>query len=70
MSDPFWDAMAPNEELDRDDEAINRALRWRVIEQHLVTHVDGSAMLAQAATRAAAEALFRRAGLLAVAQRR
>ena len=31
----FWDAVAPVEERDLDDEAINRALRWRHIERHL-----------------------------------
>lgn len=31
----WWDAKAPREELDRSDEAINRALRWREIERHL-----------------------------------
>ena len=31
----FWDAVAPDEEIDRGDEAINRALRWREIERHL-----------------------------------
>ena len=31
----FWDAVAPFEERDLDDEAINRALRWRHIERHL-----------------------------------
>jgi 2-polyprenyl-3-methyl-5-hydroxy-6-metoxy-1,4-benzoquinol methylase len=31
----WWDAKAPKEEQDRADEAINRALRWRVIERHL-----------------------------------
>ncbi len=35
MADAFWDALAPSEEFDRDDEAVNRALRWRVIESHL-----------------------------------
>jgi len=31
----WWDAKAPKEESDRADEAINRALRWRVLERHL-----------------------------------
>lgn len=31
----LWDDIAPSEETDRDDEAINRALRWREIERHL-----------------------------------
>jgi SAM-dependent methyltransferase len=31
----WWDAKAPQEELDRADEGINRALRWREIERHL-----------------------------------
>jgi SAM-dependent methyltransferase len=31
----FWDAIAPVEERDFDDEAVNRALRWRHIERHL-----------------------------------
>jgi SAM-dependent methyltransferase len=31
----WWDAKAPQEETDRQDEAINRALRWREIERHL-----------------------------------
>jgi ubiquinone/menaquinone biosynthesis C-methylase UbiE len=35
MSAEFWDAVAPVEEQDLDDEAINRALRWREIERHL-----------------------------------
>ena len=34
-SDRFCDAKAATEEVDLDDEAINRALRWRVIERHL-----------------------------------
>jgi ubiquinone/menaquinone biosynthesis C-methylase UbiE len=35
MSEQFWDAIAPSEELDLDDQAINRELRWRTIERHL-----------------------------------
>jgi SAM-dependent methyltransferase len=31
----WWDAKAPQEETDRADEAINRALRWRVLDRHL-----------------------------------
>jgi ubiquinone/menaquinone biosynthesis C-methylase UbiE len=31
----WWDSKALGEELDRADEAINRALRWREIEKHL-----------------------------------
>ncbi len=31
----WWDAKAPDEERDLQDEAINRALRWREIERHL-----------------------------------
>jgi ubiquinone/menaquinone biosynthesis C-methylase UbiE len=31
----WWDAKSPQEELDRADECINRALRWREIERHL-----------------------------------
>ncbi len=31
----WWDAKAPQEETDRGDERINRALRWREIERHL-----------------------------------
>lgn len=31
----WWDAKAQQEELDRADECINRALRWREIERHL-----------------------------------
>jgi SAM-dependent methyltransferase len=31
----WWDAKAQQEELDRLDECINRALRWREIERHL-----------------------------------
>jgi len=31
----WWDAIAPTEERDIGDEAINRALRWREIERHL-----------------------------------
>ena len=31
----WWDAKAPKEEQDLADEAVNRALRWREIEQHL-----------------------------------
>jgi SAM-dependent methyltransferase len=31
----WWDAKANKEELDRSDEHINRALRWREIERHL-----------------------------------
>jgi ubiquinone/menaquinone biosynthesis C-methylase UbiE len=31
----WWDAKAPKEERDLADESINRALRWREIEQHL-----------------------------------
>ncbi len=31
----WWDAKASTEDDDRDDEAINRALRWREIERHL-----------------------------------
>ena len=31
----WWDTKALGEELDRADEAINRALRWREIEKHL-----------------------------------
>ncbi len=31
----WWNAKAANEEVDRGDEAINRALRWREIEKHL-----------------------------------
>lgn len=30
-----WDLIAPHEEEDRDDERMNRALRWRVVERHL-----------------------------------
>jgi ubiquinone/menaquinone biosynthesis C-methylase UbiE len=30
-----WNAKAPQEELDRADERINRALRWREIDRHL-----------------------------------
>lgn len=35
MSEAFWDAMAPFEEADLDDERMNRQLRWREIERHL-----------------------------------
>ncbi|MBN1580230.1 MAG: class I SAM-dependent methyltransferase, partial [Anaerolineae bacterium] len=31
----WWNAKAATEEQDRQDEAINRALRWREIERHL-----------------------------------
>lgn len=31
----WWDAKASTEDDDRDDEAVNRALRWREIERHL-----------------------------------
>jgi ubiquinone/menaquinone biosynthesis C-methylase UbiE len=31
----WWDAKAQQEELDRADERVNRALRWREIERHL-----------------------------------
>lgn len=31
----FWDAVVPDEELDHDDERVNRALRWRELERHL-----------------------------------
>jgi SAM-dependent methyltransferase len=31
----WWDAKAASEERDSDDEAVNRALRWREIERHL-----------------------------------
>ena len=31
----WWNAKAHKEERDLADEAINRALRWRVIERHL-----------------------------------
>ena len=31
----WWDAKARSEEIDRADEAVNRALRWREIERHL-----------------------------------
>ncbi|MGB3341232.1 MAG: class I SAM-dependent methyltransferase [bacterium] len=31
----WWDAKAPKEEEDLGDELVNRALRWREIEQHL-----------------------------------
>jgi ubiquinone/menaquinone biosynthesis C-methylase UbiE len=31
----WWDAQASTEDQDRDDESINRALRWREIERHL-----------------------------------
>lgn len=31
----WWDAKAPKEEDDLGDEPVNRALRWREIEQHL-----------------------------------
>ncbi len=31
----WWDTKALGEEIDRADEAINRALRWREIEKHL-----------------------------------
>ena len=35
MTSAFWDAAAPVEERDLEDEAINRALRWRHLERHL-----------------------------------
>lgn len=35
MSEQFWDGLAPLEEVDLDDERINRALRWREIERQL-----------------------------------
>lgn len=31
----WWDAKAPAEEIDRADEAVNRALRWREIDRRL-----------------------------------
>jgi hypothetical protein len=31
----WWDAKAPREEQDSDDEPANIALRWREIERHL-----------------------------------
>lgn len=33
--DDFWNDLASSEEHDRDDERMNRALRWRVVERHL-----------------------------------
>lgn len=35
MSSTFWDALAPLEEVDLDDERMNRELRWREIARHL-----------------------------------
>jgi ubiquinone/menaquinone biosynthesis C-methylase UbiE len=35
----WWEAKAPSEEQDTEDETVNRALRWREIERHLAgTH--------------------------------
>ena len=31
----FWNRIAPREEVDLDDEFINRQLRWREIERNL-----------------------------------
>lgn len=35
MSSAFWDAVVPDEEVDRGDEALNRELRWRELRRHL-----------------------------------
>ncbi len=35
MSEHFWDTLAPLEDLDLDDERMNRELRWREIDRHL-----------------------------------
>ena len=39
VSERFWDALAPLEEQDLDDERMNRELRWREIARHL-DHVE------------------------------
>ena len=31
----FWDAVVSDDEVDHDDERVNRALRWRELERHL-----------------------------------